>query len=418
MTTCRIRVNRDTPTSGSFEWVTLGKDGAVLASGSADLRRPPITGACEVVLASDLVLLERVAVPLAQQQRLASALRYLVEDSTIADPDRLHVVAAPSPDKGNLHLAIVDRQWLEKLLSALESAGLIAQCAYPESLLPQVLPHTWTVVWNGNDSFARTGEAEGFALDRTDAPEAPVALRLAVERARHAGTTPHAIRVRTAADVAQPDTKAWSDALGIAVELAPAWHWATAPRRSGLDLLQGEFASRAAGGAWLRRLRRPAILVGALLVLGTCGIAADWGAKVRERRALLAEMSAIYRETFGERAVVVDPPLQMNRALTELRQQAGLIGPADFLALLERATDQLLNPQRHRIESITYDKGTLTVTLRPLDPQGAGALLEELRSKSPPRGLDVALEAGGSAGRVTLRLRTKPGAGTLSGAGT
>jgi len=412
MTTCRIRVNRDTPASGAFEWVTLGKDGAVLASGTADLRHPPIAGACEVVLASDLVLLERVAVPVAQQQRLASALRYLVEDSTVADPERLHVVAAPSPDKGTLHLAIVDRQWLEKLLSALESAGLNAQCAYPESLLPPVQPHTWTVVWNGDDSFARIGETEGFVLDYTAPPDVPVALRLAVEHARKASAPPQAIRVRTAAGVAPPDTQAWSDALGIAVELGPAWHWAKAQRRSGLDLLQGEFASRAAGGAWLRRLRRPAVLVAALLVLGTCGIAVDWGAKVQERRALLAEMSAIYRETFGERAVVVDPPLQMNRALAELRQQAGLIGPADFLALLEKATDQLLNPPRHRIESIAYDKGILTVTLRPQDPQGAGALLEELRSKAPPRGLDVALEGAGSTGRVTLRLRTKSGAGT------
>jgi len=412
MTMHRIRVNRNTPESGSFEWATLGNDGSLLASGTADLRQPPITGTCEVVLASDLVLLEQVAVPVAQQQRLASALRYLVEDSTIADPDRLHVVAAPSPSRDSLHLAIVDRQWLEKLLSRLESAGLVALCAYPESLLPQLPPRTWTVVWSGNDGFARTGEAEGFALDCPDAQDVPVALRLAVETARKAGRDPQAIQVRTAAGIAPPDSLGWSSALGIPVDPGPAWHWASAERRPNLDLLQREFASRAAGGAWQRRLRRPAVLAGALLFLGSCGIAVDWGAKVHERRALLAEMSAIYRETFGERAVVVDAPLQLSRALADLRRQAGQIAPGDFLALLDRATEQLLDPRKHRIESIAFERGTLSVTLQPLDAQRAAALIEELRANKPLRGIDVAAEAAGPAGKVTLRLRPKSGAGT------
>ena len=72
MSTCRIRVTRDTPASGAFEWVTIGKQGAVLASGSANLAQPPVTGPCEIVLASDLVSLERVAVPPSQQRRLGS----------------------------------------------------------------------------------------------------------------------------------------------------------------------------------------------------------------------------------------------------------------------------------------------------------------------------------------------------------
>lgn len=407
----RIRVNRETPESGWFEWATLDNDGALLASGTADLRQPPIAGACEVVLASDLVLLEQVAVPAAQQQRLASALRYLVEDSTISDPERLHVVATHAPARDRLHLAIVDRQWLEKLLSKLESAGLAALCAYPESLLPQLLPRTWTVVWSGDDGFVRTGEAEGFALDRPDAQDVPVALQLALEHARQAGGDPQAILVRTAAGVAPPDAQGWAAALGIPVDPGPPWHWASARRRPDLDLLQREFASRAAGGTWQRRLLRPAVLAGALLALGSCGIAADWGAKVHERRALLAEMGAIYRETFGEHAVVVDAPLQMNRALADLRRRAGQIVPGDFLALLGRAADALPDPRQHRIESIAYEKGTLNVMLQPHDAQRAGALIEELRAKAPLQGIDVAVEAAGSTGSVTLRLRPKPGAG-------
>ena len=39
MTTCRIRVTRATPVSGAFEWVTIGKQGEILASGSIIRRR-------------------------------------------------------------------------------------------------------------------------------------------------------------------------------------------------------------------------------------------------------------------------------------------------------------------------------------------------------------------------------------------
>ena len=40
MTTCRIRVTRDTPDSGAFEWVTLGREGEALASGAGNLSQP------------------------------------------------------------------------------------------------------------------------------------------------------------------------------------------------------------------------------------------------------------------------------------------------------------------------------------------------------------------------------------------
>lgn len=412
MTTLRIRVSRDTPVSGAFDWATLDSDGAVLASGTANLRQPPVSGVCEVVLASDLVLLEQADIPAAQRQRVASALRFLVEDSTIADPERQHVVAAPSAGKDRLSLAIVDRQWLEKLLSGLEGAGLLASHAYPESLLPPLRPHTWTVVWNGSDGFARTGELEGFTLDCTETQDAPVALRLALDTARKTGKEPQAIIVRTAADAAPPDTRSWSGALGIPIDSGPPWHWATAQRRPELDLLQGQFASRAAAGTWQQRLRRPAILAGALLLLGSCGIAVDWAAKAYERRVLLAEMSALYRETFGERAVVVDPPLQMSRALADLRRQAGQLGAADFLPLLSAAADRLIDPQRHRIESLAYEKETLTVTLKPNDARHAGTLLSDLRAKSSLQGYEVTVDAAGSSGAVTLRLRAKPGSRT------
>lgn len=410
MTTCRIRVTRDTPASGAFEWVTLGRAGEVLAAGAGDLAQTPVKGACEVVLASDLVTLDTVAAPPSQQRRLGSALRFLAEELALPDPEQLHVAAAPGRARDSLCLAIIDRQWLQALLARLEGAGLAASSAFPESLLPALAPHTWTVVSGGGEGFVRTGQNEAITLDIAEGNAAPAALQLALEQARAAGADPQAIVVRPARDSALPDFHAWSAALGVPVEAGPAWHWAGAHPRPAFEILQGEFSARRGAARWLQRLRRPAIMAAALLALSTVAIALDWGAKVRERKALLGEMHAIYRETFGESAAVVDAPLQMSRALAGLQHQAGYAGREDFLALVRVFAEELRDTARHRVESLTYENSALTVVLRPAAGHQPAMILNELRAKPLPQGYEARLEEGPAAGAITLRLRLRSGA--------
>jgi general secretion pathway protein L len=410
MMKCRIRVTRDTPISGAFEWARLDGDGAVLAAGHGHLDQSPVSGDCELVLASDLVLLDKVAASASQQKRLAPALRFLAEDLALPDPERLHVAAIPRVERDFLGLAIVDRQWLRSVLAKLGSAGLTARSAYPESLLPAPAPHAWTVIWSGGEGFVRTGQYEALALDCTEGDAAPVALRLALESAKTAGVGPQALVVHCTASSAAPDLNAWAATLGLPVESGPEWHWADARRPPDVELLQGEFAVRGAAGPWLRRFRVSAGLAAAVIALSSAAIALDWAAKSRERDAMLREMRVLYRESFGDNTVVVDAPLQMARALAELRQQAGQIAAGDFVALLGVAAGRLLDPARHRVESISYGAGLLTVSLRPAAGQPAAALLEELRAAAVPPGYEVRAEAAPGTDSIVLRLRAGRGA--------
>ena len=112
-------------------------------------------------------------------------------------------------------------------------------------------------------------------------------------------------------------------------------------------------------------------------------------------------MAAIYRETFGDAAVIVDAPLQMQRALAELRSRSGEAGPADFLPLLARASEPL-DPASARIERIAYERGSLSVTLRARDAAQAARLRDALRPV-PGRAPELRLEALDPAG-TTLRI--------------
>jgi general secretion pathway protein L len=327
----------------------------------------------------------------------------------LPDPEQLHVAATPGPAKSSLCLAIVDRQWLRSLLAKLEGAGLVAVSAYPESLLPALELHTWTVVSRGDEGFARTGDNQAITLDRTEGTAAPAALQLALEQARAEGAGPQAIVVRPVRGTSPPDVHAWSAALGVPVEAGPEWHWAGAHQRPGIELLQGEFAARRGAAPWLQRLRPAAIMAIALIVLSSIAIAIDWGVKARERRLLVEEMRTIFRETFGASAVIVDPPLQMGRSLAELRQQAGYASRGDFLVLLRIFAEDIRDPVRHRIESMAFENAALSVTLRHALGLAPAALAKELRAKQVPQGYEARLEEASAAGTVTVRLQLKAG---------
>jgi type II secretion system protein L len=408
MSVCRIRLERDFPESGRFEWALVGDLGAVLESGVSDLAMPPRGRPCEAVLAADLVLLERVALPAAQQRRLQSALRFLAEDSIVPDPARVHVAAARTPQKDVLCVGVVDREWIVQALARLGRAGIAPAAAYPETLLPPLEPGAWIVVCSGDGSFVRTAEAEGFALDSAADEEPPVALRLALDVARGAGRLPQRLVLRAGPDATLPDAARWASALGLSVEPGAAWRWSQARQRPRFELLQGEFAPRGSGGAWRSALARPAALAGALVVLMSVGIAADWSLKAAERDRLQAEMRALYRESFGEAAVLVDPPLQMSRALAELRAAAGQGSASDFVALLNAVAEYLPDPGAQRIESIDYENGRLSLSLRAREPRRAAALASQLQVRGSAPGLEIRVEEG--AGGALRLIAAVPGA--------
>ena len=120
-------------------------------------------------------------------------------------------------------------------------------------------------------------------------------------------------------------------------------------------------------------------------------------------------MQQVFRNVAGESAAVVDAPLQMRRALAQLRRQAGQIGADDFLALLGAVAGQTLDPAKFRVDGIVYGNSTLTLSVRPVDASQFSTLLGELRGKSSIPGLDIRLEPVESTGTISLRVAQRPG---------
>jgi type II secretory pathway component PulL len=187
----------------------------------------------------------------------------------------------------------------------------------------------------------------------------------------------------------------------VPVAPGPPWSWEHGAAPDRLDLLQGEFARPGAARGLAGKLSRAAILAAAIVAVAALTVALDWLAKSRERRAIQAEMAAIYRDTAGPGAPVIDPPRQLARALADLKRQAGEPLPDDFLAMVGALSDHVVEAGPDRAVSLAYESGVLTAEL-----QSPEAAAERLRARTVP-GYQLAVEPP-EGGRSSARVRLRP----------
>lgn len=381
-------------------WVLREASGRVLRSGASSPAAMPKADTVQVVAPAARVLLTSVKVPTRSRQKLAKLLPFAVEEKLMYDPETMHVSAGPRQPDDSLPVAVIDRIWMESVISALRQAGLHPREMWPETLLPRTQQGIWAVIWNGNGGFVRTGEFSGTPLDGGNLAEPPLALLLAVQEAKLAGQSPAQIVLRLQGDAGTPDLDQWHARLAVPVKLDKAWDWAAEALQAavGINLLQGDFAPAGSSADWLPRLKPALVLAGMIAALQLGGGLVDWALLNHEKGKLLAGMEGSFRRAFPEAKVVVDAPLQMRRNLADLRHAVGQPDSGDFLPLLAKAAPAMAGA---KIQSIQYERGTLKLELQLQNISAA-----DLRSRLVAAGVGAELDnpAAKAGGRVKLVL--------------
>jgi hypothetical protein len=264
----------------------------------------------------------------------------------------------------------------------------------------------WTVVWSERGGFLCLDGPETVALDATADASPPVTLRLALHEARKAGRLPAGIRVYTTSAVAAPDAGAWSQSLRIAVTAHGRWapEAQDARRIDTADFLAAAYARKKHEGSTVRRFA-PALAVGAIVLAVHAGLTVfDWARLATEERSLRSAMEAQFRATFPG-AQVVDPALQMQRNLADLRRAAGVPDAGDALPLLAAVAAPLASTGQ-RVQALRYEAGRLDIELPAAAATGPAAVQALVQARAPE--LRVAAESDPRRGVTTLRV--SPGA--------
>ena len=352
--------------------LALAMRGRPIRTATASLNEltPQVTQVSEVVLllaASDVTLL-RVAVPPLSATRLRAALPSLIEEFVIGDTAECAIAAGAEAD-GQRLIAVCDRAWLKNWIDALRQSGARRIHVLPISLcLPSPNSHLSAALFQYAHRYElalRLSDHEGIglAVDVDDEIQLPNAVaRLIVTLA---GNHPVSLSL-PAAQVALFEKWIDVEQLSQITLTEQQWSdWIAASAKVSVDLISAFEGNQRAAFPW-REWRWPIALAAAASLVNIAAINADWWRLRSEGQQLRDEITDIYRRSFPNETVVLDPLAQIKQKIAASRQASGQLNTSDFVVLavaLGEVWREAGNDLR-AIDALDYRDGTLTIKLK------------------------------------------------------
>ena len=365
---------------------SLAGEASLLVAVGASRERPPVVRASLetlppmrsvrlIVDARDVTLL-RAQLPALPAARLQRALPNLLEDQILQDPQTCAWALGSATGGAARLVAALDRHWLDVVTQAFERRGIRVTAVWPAQALQWQPPVSTAVLLCVGASIAVLPAAgDGVGLAAGIEPHARrQALRSAWALLASAGGEVTAL---TEDDAWRALLRESAEEAGVVLRLGEL----PVPVSASVDLLAaqraGALARWAAAFDW-RAWRWP--LAGALTCagLGVAGLNLHWYSLAREQAELLATLDRSFARVFPPGTTRVDPVLQMQRHVAQLRARAGQASPDDFLPLAVGLGLALGTQAQDAIGSLEYRDGRLRARFRPgiADTRAAREALE------------------------------------------
>ena len=390
------------------------------------------------------VVLTDVALPNMNKQKLLKAIPFALEEQLASDVEDNHFAVGERQQADKVNVAIVERDIIEMWLHGLKDVGIQPDVVTTEVLGVPYTENSWTLLLKSADkqskskAILRNNLQAGIALDvanvvpllRSMLESAPIDQRpgnlnvivcdaSSVESdaipgsAQDTPTVPMSDEQRAIAS----QLEKLGDQLELDVDINQAeqsfliYLSQQFEELKSINLLQGDYSRR----EQLEKMFRP--------WLPAAGIAAAWlllqiGLMVFDYQKLAArnlelrtQITDVYRNTFPESKNIVDPKLQMEQKLAELRKQTNQT--TDMFVLLAKAGEVLSDTDTLLIRTLRFKEETLDLDFEISDLQSLDELKIRLTNET---NLEVNIQSASSKkGKVESRMQLKVGASQGAG---
>jgi len=328
-----------------------------------------------------------------ERRHIVRSLPFMLEDALTQDVDDLHFAMQPL-DKEHYAVAVCSMACMRAYTAQLEPFPPVGLWV-PEALLLPWREGEWCLVLEDESAIVRTGQAEGFGIERQMLP--PM-----LEAALAENGEPESIVIYGEQEDA--DTQLLPESLRSRVQwrkghLYTALLIADFPTPS-LNLRQGEFAQRLPLERWWRQWRAAAVVFAVALVLHLGSTYLEYRQLAKQNLQLRSAVETTYRKAFP-RGAVVDPEKQLQRQLDALSGSAQSSG---FVSLMAKVGETVDGSDGTSIVSINYNDRADEMRLN-IVAADYGAV-EQVRAGMNELGLQAVMENSSAQGdKVRARLR-------------
>ncbi len=393
-----LLLRADSITGDSWRWLRVGADGILLS----DLQAGTIADAAHaaeglrvvVLVAGIECLLTSVHIPGRNRQKLLRAVPFALEEQLSDEVERLHFALGGVNADGDWSVAVINRDFMDRLAAVLDTTTMDVQQVIPEVLAVPLMENEISALVIDDIVLVRNGPTSGYAIDSENLDtmlamqldEAAVPLRLIVRP-----------------DIQPPVVDAYpGEIIEQYYSDDPLFIFAQGLDNQSINLLQGAYSR---SGDWSRvwkpwRATAALLLAGILVSLVAMGV--DYYRLGRESEALQARIEQTFLAAVPDTKRVVNPRVQMQQTLDRLQGDTG--GSANFLALLGKTGSVLKDVQGIELGGISFRAGRLDLDLKIPNLQSLDQLKQALVGSG---GLEVEIQSAttGDDQRVQSRLR-------------
>ena len=356
-----------------------------------------------VLLDSTNVHLNHIRLPTSNRQKMLRAIPYALEEQLAEDIEKFHFVIGKTDPHYGTPVAGIRQDTIETLRATFEQAGISIEAMIPDAICTPAAPNQWSVLFHRDKALVQFEALIGTVID---AANLPLLLQASINKAEikpekivyfHLdGEEPGALLEQAGLDVELVKVAYNSHPLVIFCgEYAGA---------KSLNLLQGKYKpKRKSTGNWYRwRLAASLVAVWLMLYVGINLF--DYNRLSEKNTALAVEIEKIYKQSFPDSKRIVNPRVQMEQKLNELRGGGGPQG-SQFLGLLSDSVATITSQKDIEVQSIDFRNNRMDIGLTGANLQSVETLNKQLNSNAGLKTEIVSATADKDSVKGSIRLQ-------------
>jgi len=371
-------------------WALCNSDGELtgkISSGPLSELSEIASGRTAIILLNSQCLhINQLQLPTQNMQKLLKAVPYAIEEFIADDVEDFHFVIAKNKHDKSTSVVGINRGTLKNIIQVFQEANISIEKIIPDALcLAADDSEQWACLNFKNDSYLQTGITDGMVVSHDildyivssklgdEEHERPAKILLFSEQE----TTSCFDMLKQDAVIAESDT----ELVNIVYNTHPLVVFCgNYKQAAALNLLQNEFKPRRKATGYWQHWRLAASLAAIWLILHL-GLTGFQHAQLKQANTITeAKIEKIYKQSFPQSRKIVNPRVQMEQKLKELKGSAGGSNGGLIFLLAESFGTLSHDKESITLQSLTFRNNRMDIGLEGSNLQAVENLNKNLNN--------------------------------------